>query len=72
MTVESPCIKVCVLDPATGYCIGCGRTGNEIGAWLSMDDAARAALVAELPARLTAMTSRAVRQGGRNARSSHR
>lgn len=72
MTVESPCIKVCVLDPVTGFCIGCGRTGAEIGAWLTMSDEERLALKAELPARLTAMTSRAARQGGRSARSSPR
>lgn len=72
MTVASPCTKVCVIDPVTGYCIGCGRTGEEIAGWLAMEDAARAELVARLPARLRAMTSRAVRQGGRHARSSAR
>lgn len=58
---ESPCIKLCVLDPRTGFCIGCGRTGEEIGAWMYMDDPARTALVAQLPARLAAMTTRAAR-----------
>ncbi|MGG5810436.1 DUF1289 domain-containing protein [Falsiroseomonas sp. CW058] len=64
----SPCIGTCVLDPVTGWCIGCGRSGEEIGAWLAMDEAARAALVALLPARLRAMTSRATRGGRRHAR----
>lgn len=67
MTTESPCIKVCVLDPVSGFCIGCGRTGAEIGAWLEMGEEQRAALVARLPDRLASMTSRAVR-GGRRAR----
>ena len=31
----SPCINVCTLD-ARGYCIGCLRTGAEIGRWLAM------------------------------------
>jgi uncharacterized protein len=31
----SPCINVCALD-AAGYCIGCLRTGAEIGRWMSM------------------------------------
>jgi len=31
----SPCINVCALDPE-GYCIGCLRTGAEIGHWMSM------------------------------------
>lgn len=29
----SPCIGVCVLDPASAQCRGCGRTGAEIQAW---------------------------------------
>lgn len=27
---QSPCVKICKLDEATGKCIGCGRTLNEI------------------------------------------
>ncbi len=30
--VQSPCIKVCVLD-ASRVCTGCGRTLDEIAAW---------------------------------------
>ena len=22
--IETPCIKICVVDPETGFCIGCG------------------------------------------------
>jgi uncharacterized protein len=33
--VESPCIKVCVLD-AESVCIGCGRTIDEIAGWSGM------------------------------------
>jgi predicted Fe-S protein YdhL (DUF1289 family) len=63
----SPCIQVCVLDPVTGFCIGCGRTGDEIAAWPSASEAEKAAILAPLAGRLSAMTSRAVR-GGRRAR----
>ena len=69
---DSPCNKICVLDPVTGFCIGCGRTGEEIGGWLTMNAAERAALVARLPARLAGMTTRAGRREARNARSSSR
>lgn len=48
----SPCIRICQLDPATGWCIGCGRTGNEIGDWLFLGTTQRLALMAELPRRL--------------------
>ena len=34
--VESPCIKVCIIED--GYCIGCGRTQDEIGEWFYADD----------------------------------
>ncbi len=64
----SPCNKVCVLDPVTGFCIGCGRTGDEIGAWLAMTDAQRAALVALVPDRLARMTTRAARKEAHRAR----
>jgi predicted Fe-S protein YdhL (DUF1289 family) len=64
----SPCIKVCVLDPATALCIGCGRSGHEIEAWPGLGESDRAALVAVLPERLERMVSRAARQGGRRAR----
>ena len=49
--VSSPCNKVCTLDPATQVCIGCFRTMDEIAAWGALDDRARAAILAELPAR---------------------
>jgi uncharacterized protein len=31
--VESPCTRVCVVDPDTGYCRGCYRTLKEISYW---------------------------------------
>jgi predicted Fe-S protein YdhL (DUF1289 family) len=50
--IESPCILVCSIDRATGYCFGCGRTQPEIGAWLDMTPETRRSVMAELPARL--------------------
>lgn len=47
----SPCIKICVMDEAAGVCLGCCRTLQEIAGWGSLDEAARAAVVAALPAR---------------------
>lgn len=34
--VESPCIKVCSIDATTGWCLGCGRSLEEIGRWSSL------------------------------------
>ena len=42
--VASPCISVCVMDPGTGYCIGCLRTLDEIAAWGGLDSKARLAV----------------------------
>jgi len=39
--LKSPCVNVCVLDPARGICRGCGRTLDEIARWGSMSDAER-------------------------------
>lgn len=63
--VQSPCIKVCVVHPAERICTGCLRSIDEIGAWSRMSNEARAALVAELPARADRLK---VRRGGRKAR----
>jgi uncharacterized protein len=66
--IETPCIKVCVLDPETGFCIGCGRTGGEIGAWLGLDATERRAVMASLPERVATLTQRKSRRGGRRGR----
>jgi len=50
--VESPCVSICVMDEATGWCIGCGRTLDEIARWGSTDQSDRDAVMAELPARM--------------------
>jgi predicted Fe-S protein YdhL (DUF1289 family) len=51
MTVESPCIKVCSIDPETGFCIGCGRSRAEIAGWSRMDDVRRLAVLRQLDGR---------------------
>ena len=51
MAIETPCTKVCILDPASGLCRGCGRTLEEIGRWTVMTAAERSRIMAELPAR---------------------
>jgi uncharacterized protein len=49
--IVSPCVKVCVMDAADRYCLGCRRTLGEIARWGQMTDAERAAVMAQLPAR---------------------
>jgi predicted Fe-S protein YdhL (DUF1289 family) len=50
--METPCIKICVLDTASGLCAGCGRTLDEIAVWANLNDAERSRVMAELPARM--------------------
>ncbi|WP_052134698.1 DUF1289 domain-containing protein [Sphingomonas sp. 37zxx] len=50
--VESPCILVCALDKATGWCLGCGRSGDEIACWSANDNAGRQRVLDQLPARM--------------------
>ncbi len=53
MAIESPCVKICEIDPAREICRGCGRTLAEIGEWLRYSAAERRRIMRELPARLT-------------------
>ncbi|MBO4225348.1 MULTISPECIES: DUF1289 domain-containing protein [Bradyrhizobium] len=52
MSTETPCIAVCMIDPRTKLCFGCGRTLPEIARWHKMDSAERLAVMTLLPARM--------------------
>jgi predicted Fe-S protein YdhL (DUF1289 family) len=49
----SPCRRICALED--GRCVSCGRTLEEIASWLGYSPQERAAIMAQLPARLAAM-----------------
>lgn len=49
--VPSPCINVCEMDPASGFCRGCMRTINEIVAWGSAPDEYKRAVWEQIRAR---------------------
>jgi predicted Fe-S protein YdhL (DUF1289 family) len=49
--IATPCVKVCIVDPASSLCLGCHRTLMEIAGWARFSEAERAALMAELPGR---------------------
>ena len=51
LTMESPCVKICVMDEITGLCTGCGRTRGEIAMWSSTTDSERRRIMAELASR---------------------
>jgi hypothetical protein len=51
MKVASPCISICRMDEATGWCEGCLRTLDEIALWTVLDDGDKRAVLRELSAR---------------------
>jgi uncharacterized protein len=52
MSIATPCIAVCMIDPRSGLCFGCGRTLPEIARWHRIDNAERLAIMELLPARM--------------------
>jgi predicted Fe-S protein YdhL (DUF1289 family) len=52
-SVASPCVLECAHDPALGGCAGCGRTLEEIAAWLMADAPTRRAIREAAAARLS-------------------
>jgi predicted Fe-S protein YdhL (DUF1289 family) len=52
LRVDSPCIKLCVLDEAK-VCLGCGRHVDEIAGWTQMTPAERHAANVRSDARRT-------------------
>lgn len=50
--ISSPCIDVCDVDSTGHYCVGCGRSMDEITSWLMKSENDRLAIMAKLAARL--------------------
>ncbi len=63
--IQSPCVKLCVVHPEERICVGCYRSIDEISTWSRKTHEERAALMADLPARVSRLTRR---RGGRMAR----
>ena len=63
--IQSPCVKLCVVHPEERLCVGCLRSMEEIATWSRLSHEARAAVMADLPARSPRL---ARRRGGRMGR----
>jgi hypothetical protein len=50
--ISTPCVRVCLLDPETGLCEGCGRTREEIERWVRFSEEERLAIMAGLEERM--------------------
>ncbi len=53
--IQSPCVKICAMDPHSKFCTGCGRTLGEIGNWLHYSEAERRTITAQLGDRLKSL-----------------
>ena len=51
MSVASPCINICRMDPRSGYCEGCYRDIAEITEWSRASDQVKCAILARVAAR---------------------
>ncbi len=49
--IKSPCIQICVTDPSGAFCLGCGRSVDEIARWVTFTHGERAAIMSILPQR---------------------
>lgn len=58
LPVPSPCNSVCRMDPASGWCMGCARSLDEIAAWSRTSDDGKRVVWAQLPARREALRQR--------------
>ena len=53
--VPSPCISVCRMSAATGWCEGCFRTRDEIAAWSRADDNSKRGIWSAIEQRMATM-----------------
>jgi uncharacterized protein len=64
ISVDTPCTKVCTIDPASGLCIGCGRTLSEIADWPTLSASDRRRIMTELPRRMVCPDTGRVMKAG--------
>jgi predicted Fe-S protein YdhL (DUF1289 family) len=56
------------MEPDSGFCIGCGRTRDEIASWISLSPSERETVTGQLGHRLANLTRNKRRKGGRRNR----
>jgi predicted Fe-S protein YdhL (DUF1289 family) len=49
--IESPCVRVCILDRVQRLCIGCYRNLDEISYWTRYSNAQRREVLAQIEIR---------------------
>ena len=56
--MQSPCTQLCTIDPATGWCLGCARSLDEIATWGAASEARQRAILGRLPERRRMLENR--------------
>ncbi|WP_320412736.1 DUF1289 domain-containing protein [Candidatus Phycosocius spiralis] len=51
--IQSPCIKICCIEPQSKLCLGCYRTLPEIARWGHYSAKERNEIMSNLPSRLS-------------------
>jgi len=51
ISINSPCINICVIHAETGFCQGCYRTVDEISKWMDLPPSDRVNIVRQLERR---------------------
>jgi uncharacterized protein len=59
--METPCIKICLVDERSQLCVGCHRTLDEISRWAVIGPGERRRIMAELPLRRVDIVDEAAR-----------
>lgn len=57
-TQKSPCVDICQIDARTRWCVGCGRTVDEIKTWAKMSPYRQTAVFSELKRRVAQIEHR--------------
>lgn len=55
MSFDTPCVRICRQDRQLGFCLGCGRTIQEVFTWSEMSDQERTAISSSLAERLASV-----------------
>ncbi|WP_029056769.1 DUF1289 domain-containing protein [Stappia stellulata] len=54
--IDTPCIKLCRIDPASRLCAGCLRTLDEIAGWGKLSSEERRQIMSALAGRKSLLT----------------
>jgi predicted Fe-S protein YdhL (DUF1289 family) len=63
--IESPCVRICMVDGKSGLCLGCFRTLAEIARWTGYSDPERAEIMRGLAARRDRIRPEVLQRFGR-------